>query len=48
MLKHRLGLLVAYIGLTVFMGYQATKVRFSYELPQIFAESNPDCHVYVS
>ncbi|MCP1385980.1 efflux RND transporter permease subunit [Runella salmonicolor] len=48
MLKHRLGLLVAYIGLTVFMGYQATKVRFSYELPQILPESNPDFQLYES
>ncbi|RDB05137.1 efflux RND transporter permease subunit [Runella aurantiaca] len=47
-LKHRLGLLVAYIGLTVFMGYQATKVRFSYELPQILSETNPDFQLYES
>lgn len=47
-LKHRLGLLVAYIGLTVFMGYQATKVRFSYELPQILPESNLDFQLYQS
>jgi predicted RND superfamily exporter protein len=47
-LKHRLGLLVVYIGLTVFMGYQATKVRFSYELPQILPESNPDFQLYES
>ncbi len=48
MLKHRLGLLVAYIGLTVFMGYQATKVRFSYELPQILPESTTDFQLYES
>jgi len=47
-LKHRLGLLVASIILTVFMGYQAAKVRFSYELPQTLPESTTDFQLYES
>ncbi len=46
--KHRFGLLVVCIGLTVFMGYQAAKVRFSYELPQILPESTLDFQLYES
>lgn len=47
-LRHRFSLLIIFIGLTVFMGYQATKVRFSYQSAQILPENDPDFQLYES
>lgn len=47
-LKYRFPLLIIFMGLTVFMGYQATKVRFSYQSAQILPENDPDFQLYES
>lgn len=45
-LKNRLQLFSLLIGLTVLMGYQVSKIQFSYELPKILPENNPDYQLY--
>ncbi|WP_428667826.1 efflux RND transporter permease subunit [Runella sp.] len=47
-LKYRFILLVISVALTAFMGYQASKVRLSYELAKILPESDPDFQLYES
>jgi len=45
-LKYRLGLLAVVVGLTGFMGFQASKVRLSYELAKILPASDPNFQLY--
>ncbi len=47
-LKHRFMLLVIIVGLTGFMGYEASKVRLSYELAKILPENDPNYQLYES
>lgn len=47
-LRHRFTLAVLLGGLTALMGYQASKVRLSYELAQILPKDDPDFQLYES
>ncbi len=40
-LRYRLAILISIFSITVFMGWQATKVQLSYELAQMLPESDP-------
>lgn len=40
-LRYRLAILISIFSVTVFMGWQATKVELSYELAQMLPESDP-------
>lgn len=45
-LKNRLPLLLALAATTAFMGYEATKIRLSYELVKILPASDPNFKLY--
>jgi uncharacterized protein len=47
-LKNRILLVSVLVGLTVFMGYQASKIRLSYELAKILPASDPNFQLYES
>lgn len=47
-LKNRLALLFVCVGLTIFMGFQASKVRLSYESAEILPADDPDFQLYES
>jgi hypothetical protein len=47
-LKNRLTLLAFIVGLTIFMGFQASKVRLSYELAKILPVADPNFQLYES
>jgi uncharacterized protein len=47
-LKNRLSLLIVIVGLTVFMGFQASKVRLSYELAKILPANDANFQLYES
>ncbi|HBH24698.1 MAG TPA: hypothetical protein DDY13_14915 [Cytophagales bacterium] len=45
-LKHRVALIVILAIITAFMGYQATKVQWSYTFAQVVPDNDPDMQYY--
>ena len=47
-LKNRLTLLTVIVGITIFMGFEASKVRLSYKLAKILPTGDPNFQLYES
>lgn len=47
-LKNRIVLVSVLVAMTIFMGYQASKIRLSYELAKILPASDPNFQLYES
>ncbi|MFN8153872.1 MAG: hypothetical protein U0Y08_06240 [Bacteroidia bacterium] len=45
-LRNRLTLLILFGVITIFMGYEATKIQLSYDFAKILPESDPDFQAY--
>ena len=47
-LKNRNACLIGLAAITIFMGYNASKVQISYELPKILPKADPNYQLYES